>query len=70
MDEGLKNLFPTLLGKDMPYLEVQVDQEGGEILKSDKPLRVSLIKTLGIKLTLSFAVDRSCIEWWSSCWRS
>jgi hypothetical protein len=32
-DEKFKNLFPTLLSKEMPFLELTVsDQDGGEIL--------------------------------------
>jgi hypothetical protein len=41
----LQELFPTLLGKGaegMPQLELKVDNEHGQILKSDRPLNVSL----------------------------
>ena len=41
VDEGIKKLFPTLLAQEMPLLEMKVDQEGGQLLKSDVPLRVS-----------------------------
>lgn len=42
--EELTELFPTLLSggsAGMPLLELKVDNENGEILKSDKPFRVS-----------------------------
>ena len=42
--DELKSVFPTLLSggaEGMQNLEVVVDNEKGEILKSDKPLRVS-----------------------------
>jgi len=38
--EGLKDLFPTLLGKEMPYLELKFDNEHGELLRSANPLKV------------------------------
>jgi hypothetical protein len=40
-DEGFKRMFPTLLSKEMPFLELTECQEEGEILQSDKPLRVT-----------------------------
>lgn len=43
--QELHELFPTLLAggaEGMQQLEVVVDNEGGSILQSDKPLRVSL----------------------------
>jgi len=42
-DECFKQLFPTLLSKDMPFLELSLNEEGGEILKTEKPLRVSSV---------------------------
>jgi hypothetical protein len=42
--DELKSVFPTLLSggaEGMPNLEVVVDSENGQILRSDKPLRVS-----------------------------
>lgn len=44
--DELKELFPTLLAfgaEGMQQLEIVVDNEGGSILSSDKPLRVSAI---------------------------
>jgi hypothetical protein len=40
-DEGFKNIFPKLLSKDMPYIEMKLD-EAGSILKSEKPMNVYL----------------------------
>jgi hypothetical protein len=40
-DEAFKGLFPTLLSKEMPFLELSVSQDEGEILQSQKPLKVS-----------------------------
>jgi hypothetical protein len=40
-DENFKKVFPTLLSKDMPLLELIVSPDEGELLQSDKPLRVS-----------------------------
>lgn len=42
-DEGFKKLFPTLLSKEMPFLELNVAAGGeGVLLKSDRPLRVRI----------------------------
>jgi len=41
---GLQELFPTLLAKGsagMPQVSLKVDPANGNILKCDKPLRVS-----------------------------
>lgn len=40
-DEKFKTVFPTLLSKEMPLLELTVSPDEGEILQTDKPLRVS-----------------------------
>jgi hypothetical protein len=40
VEDGLKELFPTLLAQDMPLLEMKIDQESGQLLKSDRPLNV------------------------------
>ena len=41
----LQSLFPTLLAKGvegMPQLSLKVNEQSGSILKSERPLRVSL----------------------------
>lgn len=42
IDEKLEPLFPTLIGGGMKYFEMKLDATG-ERVKSEKPLRVSLI---------------------------
>jgi len=44
INDELKSVFPTLLSggaEGMPNFEIVVDSEKGQILSSDKPLRVS-----------------------------
>jgi len=45
VDAGLKELFPTLLAQEMPLLEMKIDQEGGQLLRSDRPLNVRVLST-------------------------
>jgi hypothetical protein len=40
VDDAFKQLFPTLLSKEMPFIELSLNSEGGEILKTERPLRV------------------------------
>lgn len=40
MNEALKDLFPTLLGKEMAHLTLKIDEENGTSLKSEKPMNV------------------------------
>lgn len=59
--EELKHLFPTLLSKDMPYLEMKRDPNG-QLLASAKPLRVSGFElTLLFRLELYFQADRRLV---------
>jgi hypothetical protein len=46
--DELKQMFPTLLAggsEGMQQLEIVVDPEGGKILRSETPLRVSSCRT-------------------------
>jgi hypothetical protein len=40
-DESFNQLFPTLLSKEMPYLQLKSDPQNGELLRSEQPLRVT-----------------------------
>ena len=48
IDPKLEPLFPTLMGKGMKYVELRSDEENGKLAKSDKPLRVSIIKNCSL----------------------
>jgi hypothetical protein len=44
VNEEFLTIFPSLLSKEMPYIELHLDEEG-EVLRSEKPVNVKLLMT-------------------------